>query len=125
MKPTNCAHIDKCSAPLCPLDPDIKIYSWYPYEEICNSRIHGKDKAFIKIQRRIAKKTNCSTTTGFFTIDYMKKRLTQNMLKGIDFDKINRNTTLRSRVMNPSHLITLQEARDSKSTKKIGPQEKP
>lgn len=52
----NCLNFDSCSAPLCPLDPDLKERCWYIDEDICNSRKHGSGVRWIKKQRSVQRK---------------------------------------------------------------------
>ena len=55
-----CNRFQECSAPLCPLDPNLKDRCWYHDEEICRSRKHGSGVRWIKKQRSIVKrKTKC------------------------------------------------------------------
>lgn len=54
-----CNRFNECSAPLCPLDPDIKSQLWFHDEEVCKSREHNKHR-WIKKQRSIVRrKTKC------------------------------------------------------------------
>jgi hypothetical protein len=50
-----CGLFLKCSANLCPLDPDLKIRVWYADEDICRSHIYGKHR-WIKKQRSIQRR---------------------------------------------------------------------
>ena len=49
-----CNRFNECSAPLCPLDPDIKSRLWFHDEEICKSQEHNKHR-WIKKQRSIVR----------------------------------------------------------------------
>ena len=50
-----CNRFNECSAPLCPLDPDIKSQIWYHDEEICKSQKYNKHR-WIKKQRSIVRR---------------------------------------------------------------------
>ncbi len=50
-----CNRFNECSAPLCPLDPDIKDRLWFHDEEVCKSREHNKHR-WIKKQRSIVRR---------------------------------------------------------------------
>ena len=50
-----CSKFDRCSAPLCPLDPEINKRFWLVDEEICNSTEHKKHR-WIKKQRSIVRR---------------------------------------------------------------------
>jgi len=50
-----CNRFNECSAPLCPLDPDIKTRLWFHDEEICKSWEHNKHR-WIKKQRSIVRR---------------------------------------------------------------------
>jgi len=59
LDPTQCSSFHKCSANLCPCDPNIKDSVWYVGEDICTSREHGK-RRWIRKQRSIKKRqTKC------------------------------------------------------------------
>jgi hypothetical protein len=49
-----CKSFKRCSAQLCPLDPDLKKRVWYHDEAICNSKIYCKHR-WINKQRSIQK----------------------------------------------------------------------
>jgi hypothetical protein len=48
---TSCRHVDDCSAPLCPLAPNLKHLIWYPGEDICRRR---DGPGWIRTQKAIA-----------------------------------------------------------------------
>ena len=50
-----CNRFEKCSAPLCPLDENVKKRCWYSDEEICRSRKHG-NRRWVKKQKNIVKR---------------------------------------------------------------------
>lgn len=55
--PKDCIRFQECSAPLCPLDPDIKERVWWAGEEdICKSRKHAKGLRWIKKQRSVVRR---------------------------------------------------------------------
>jgi hypothetical protein len=59
MKPEDCSSFNECSAPFCPLDPDIEKRVWFSTEEVCRSRKYGQHRA-IRKQRSIQKRqTKC------------------------------------------------------------------
>lgn len=79
-----CQYYDDCSAPLCPLDPEsLKHGIWYPDEEICQKR---SVPDWVKVQRRIAKKT--SDVDKYFTFEMLARvyKVTQGIV-GLDPDK--------------------------------------
>ena len=51
----NCPRKDKCSAPLCPLDPASMRQLWYPDEEICGHKDYLKEM-FVRQQKKIKKR---------------------------------------------------------------------
>lgn len=51
----NCEMFKACSAPLCPIDADIKERIWYSDDEICRSRKFGRHR-WIKKQRSIKRR---------------------------------------------------------------------
>ena len=65
-----CSIYNRCSAPICPLH-DISKAIWYADEPICSKREFSTTEKFIKVQRRIAKKTKRNTDAGFFTKDML------------------------------------------------------
>ena len=50
-----CTIFEKCSAPLCPLDPEIEKRVWYADEPICASRKYGQHR-WIRKQRSIQRR---------------------------------------------------------------------
>jgi len=88
MTSVECNFYEKCSAPICPMEPDKtnNHYPWYPDEEICRKR---KDlPAWVKQQRKIAKKAKPENLGYYFTLEMLKIpfRVT-NQVKGLDPDK--------------------------------------
>jgi hypothetical protein len=75
---TTCTRFTTCSAPVCPLDGRPESASWFPHEPICSSRQATKGLKWIKIQRKIARKTNNSNDIGYFTAEMLRitKRVT-------------------------------------------------
>lgn len=57
MKIESCPSYEKCSAPLCPLAPNVQDCKWFPDEPACKSRTHGAGLTFIIQQRKIQKKS--------------------------------------------------------------------
>lgn len=84
-KTNKCKRMNKCNAPLCPLDKEcLKHCIWYPDEEICPwSKADEEDKKWIKRQRKIAKKVIDRQT--YYTLEMLKKsiRITKT-LEGLD-----------------------------------------
>lgn len=57
MTAQECNGWDSCNAPLCPLDPQtLECGCWYPDEDICPSRTHGRNLKWIGNQKKIKKK---------------------------------------------------------------------
>lgn len=75
-----CSVFQKCNAPLCPEKNNDDI--WYPEESICTTM----SPTWVKVQRKIAKKTKSLNT--FYTLKMLKQncRIGSGM-KGIDPDK--------------------------------------
>ena len=55
MKMTDCPSYNRCSAPLCPLDPNLKVRIWFTDEDICSGS-SGSGKRWIKKQRSIVRR---------------------------------------------------------------------
>jgi hypothetical protein len=67
MIPTDCPSFEGCGAPLCPIDPDLKVRVWYIDEPICNANAQGGKRRWIRKQRLIARRKykkylNCPVT---------------------------------------------------------------
>ena len=80
----NCRMKDKCSAPLCPLDPASMRQVWYPDEEICKHRDHLKT-TLIRQQKKIQKKTRDKDS--YYTYAMLSVEcIVKNGITGIDPD---------------------------------------
>jgi|GEM_PF-1093118 hypothetical protein len=55
IEPTACGLFEQCSGPLCPLDSDIQLRTWWADEPICRSHTHGKHR-WIRKQRSIQRR---------------------------------------------------------------------
>ena len=80
-----CIYFEGCSAPICPMEPDETNghYLWYPDEEICRKR---KDlPAWVRQQRKIAKKAKPENFGYYFNLEMLKIpfRVTSSV-KGLD-----------------------------------------
>jgi len=74
MKMYDCPKFNICSAPLCPLNKNsLKNGEWYPNDEICHKVSERKNKRWIKIQRRIQKKTNGNPDIGEFNFAMLER----------------------------------------------------
>lgn len=81
----NCPRKDKCSAPLCPLDPASMRQVWYPGEEICKHRDHLKT-TLIRQQKKIQKKTRDKDS--YYTYAMLSVEcIVKNGITGIDPDR--------------------------------------
>lgn len=81
--PKNCSMFERCSAPLCPLDPDLKHQVWFPDEDICNKPGFLGEFYWIKIQKKIKKRAKNRET--MFTAHMMGKLvLVRAGVKGLD-----------------------------------------
>lgn len=74
LKSIYCSFFERCSAPICPLDPDYKERIWYQNEEICQNR-EFKKLQFIKTQKRIRKYSKKFDISGVFTFSMLDRRI--------------------------------------------------
>lgn len=61
----NCPSFTRCSASLCPFDPNIKERMWYPDEPVCVRAGMSSEHRWIKTQKKIARK--CKNKEKYFT----------------------------------------------------------
>ncbi len=60
-----CPSFSGCSAPLCPLADNLEYCVWYADEPICPSIKFRQP--WVRVQRRIARRTKCNLDVGYFT----------------------------------------------------------
>ena len=61
-KPEDCRRFEECSAPLCPLDENLRKRVWFADEAICRSKDHGSGMQWIVSQKKIMKKSTDKDT---------------------------------------------------------------
>ena len=66
----DCPSFPGCSAPLCPLADNLEYCVFYPDEPICTSTKFREP--WVKIQRRIARRTKCNADVGYFTVKMLE-----------------------------------------------------
>ena len=66
----DCPNFKRCSAPLCPKDPDIDKRIWFTSEGICSKHEFSKLK-FIKTQRKLKRKK----APGFFVFEMLNRNV--------------------------------------------------
>ena len=77
-----CPLYDRCSAPICPMDPVAKLRIWYSNEDVC-SRSNFKDNKVVVTQRKITKKGS----EGYFTFEMLNRDIVvKKGIRGIDPD---------------------------------------
>jgi len=69
---TECRCFLTCSAPLCPLDPEINKRSWFVGEEVCPDREH-KGEPWIKRQRKLNRTAPVSLMDHPLDVDYLTR----------------------------------------------------
>ena len=79
----NCRYFNRCEAPICPLNKNVKSAVWYPDEGICKLY---RNRQYIKTQKKIAKKTRNRDT--FYTFDMLNKNIrVTSAIDGLNPDK--------------------------------------
>ena len=77
-----CPLYERCSAPICPMDPNIAARTWYSDEDICSSS-KFKDHRVVVTQRKIAKKGS----DGYFSYSMLNRDIVvKKGIQGIDPD---------------------------------------
>jgi len=95
-KMEDCPRWDKCTAPLCPRDPNIRKQIWYPDEEICRSQQCG-GLDWIRAQRKI--KRRAENSEDYFTLPMLQQGcIVRTGIRGL----------------NPNDSITRQAAQEKK-----------
>ena len=94
-KKFRCSKVERCNAPLCPLDTEsLEFCVWYPGEEICSNR-EFSSLEFIKTQKKISRILGIRKPDneprfeiGYFTVDMLNHnfRIT-NKIHGLDPNK--------------------------------------
>jgi len=65
----DCPYFRKCSAPLCPLDPESLEHGiWYPFEQVCRRRSAPE---WVKVQKKIKRKTK--NVNRYFTFEMLNR----------------------------------------------------
>jgi len=79
----DCPSFSGCSAPLCPLADNLEYCAWYADEPICTSLKFRQP--WVRVQRRIARRTKCNVAVGYFTAKMLESitRVTP-AIKGIN-----------------------------------------
>lgn len=84
-----CSIFEKCSAPICPRDPEsMKNAIWYPDEPICTAQGNSRGAIYhklLRMQRRI-KKVAVDRDLCFPVQMLLKRRLVKKGVKGINPD---------------------------------------
>lgn len=78
-----CPSFTGCSSPLCPLADNLEYCVFYADEPICTSRKFRQP--WVRIQKRIARRTKCNVDAGYFTVKMLQSitRVTP-FIKGIN-----------------------------------------
>ena len=66
----DCPSFSGCSAPICPLADNVEYCVFYPDEPICTSTKFRQP--WVRIQRRIARRTKCNVNVGYFTVKMLE-----------------------------------------------------
>jgi len=83
MKPENCHKFDVCNAPICPLDPEMENYIWYPDEEICRAQKYNQNLEWINTQRKISKRAKNADT--YYTLKMLNRNfIVKTGIEGLD-----------------------------------------
>lgn len=85
MKRIECKLFETCSAPICPMEPEVMGKRvWFPGEEVCESSEYSKEE-WIQRQRKFAR--TISKEAGYFFQDMIARRcIITSATKGIDPD---------------------------------------
>lgn len=85
--PASCRSFDRCSAPICPLDPEVHRAIWYPHEDICARQ--RRPERWIRQQKKIAKRVAyLGLEAGFFTLEMLRRNCAvTRAMRGITSDQ--------------------------------------
>ena len=71
--PRDCKYFEECNAPLCPLDTEVKMHTWFADEGICRRRPFAKNQ-IIQNQKKL-QKAGAEFENGLFTGKMLNRRL--------------------------------------------------
>jgi hypothetical protein len=84
-KPEDCRRFEECSAPLCPLDENLRKRVWFADEPICRSKNHGGGRQWMVSQRKVKKKSADPTTC--YTLEMLDRHfIVKKGIVGVDPD---------------------------------------
>jgi len=108
---SKCSSFNKCSAPLCPLDPEISRRIWYADEPVCISARFGKHR-WIRKQRSIQRRGTKSWQNRPVTYDQLFKasrprEISEDRRKGLSdrLRKIRENRLSHKTISNPAIVL--------------------
>jgi len=115
----DCPRWERCSAPLCPISPDLARAVWFPEETICRWEAHT-EKPWVKTQAEIARLPG-RKKRGYFTVAMLRaiRSVTPDLTGKKDEEKLERRPApkaLKPGTSLPSH------ARPAMASKKKPPE---
>ncbi|MGC8585739.1 MAG: hypothetical protein ACP5L4_06490 [Thermoplasmata archaeon] len=111
----DCPYFQKCSAPICPMDPEKERAVWYPDEEICRNR-EFNDLDLIITQKKIARLNRMHEIQGLFTFSMLNRTLiVRKGISGIDEDQDLDEAAKSEKTWIQKHRGMSKESRDKMS----------